>query len=305
MFPPVPCWPDRAAVTFHYQDLSVLYHRDPISNVVTPLNQIPHKGLDRVVLWLDRHPLLEVSLSQDQKPIFTRLESDKPGIAKAYLVGWQQHLPDTTLQSIGYYLPPCSSMPGRIVMAGEYQKGLIEKFQEPDFRQAPVQCWPDSTTYSFHYQDGTRLDRLDRETGQERTSDQMPREGLRKVVLWHHDLPVVECHLRKGQTVIFRRRSEWKDASSVVIGPQGVPTEALMASTNWFANKKAVAEHKYRAFYLLGWQQKLQDRTVQSIAYYYPQNGQIPPRVVLAGRFDQHQDSYLPISVGQDETAIT
>lgn len=304
MFPPVPCWPDKAAVTFHYEDLSVVYHRDPISGDVIPLDNIPKVGLCRIILWMERTPLLEVSLSPGQRPIFSRLESDKFGIARAYLVGWQQNIDGKSIQSIGYYLPPNSSSPGRIVVAGEYEQGLIDRFNEPDFRQTPIPCWPDSTTYSFYYQDGSRIDRLNRETGEEITSENMPREGLKKVALWHHDMPVVECHYQKGQQAIFRRRNEWKGNTSVVVGQNGLPMEALAASTNWFANKKAREEGKYNAFYLLGWKQPIGSTVAQSIAYFYPQNGDKPPRVVLAGRFCAEDDSYLPIPVGNDTKVV-
>lgn len=305
MMPPVACWPDGAAITFHYMDMSVVYHHDPVTGVVIPLDQIPRIGISRIILWLGRSPLLEVSLAPGQRPIFHRLETDKFGQAKAYLIGWQQNVGGELVQSIGYYLPPNSSMPGRIIVAGAYEQGLIDRFEQPDFRQAPIPCWPDSTTYSFYYQDGTRRDRLDRETGEETTSEHMPRAGLKKVALWHHGVPVIECHYQKGQQAIFRRRNEWSETTSLCLSTPSIPQEALVASTDWFANKKAVQENKYRAIYLLGWKQTNGDKSVQSIAYFHPQNGQVPPRVVMAGKFCETDISYLPLPVGKDVEVVT
>jgi hypothetical protein len=170
---------------------------------------------------------------------------------------------------------------------------------------APPPCWPDSTTYSFYYQDGSRVDRINRENGDENTSENLTRQGLRRIAVWHHAVPVVECHYRRGQRAIFRRRNEWKDRQNVAIGAQGIPQEALLASTDWFANKKAVLENKYMAYYMLGWHQNIAGRSVQSITYFYPQNGEQPPRVVLAGRFCETDDSYLPIPVGKDYEVVT
>jgi hypothetical protein len=305
MFPPIPCWSDGFAVTFHYADLSVVYYKDPQTGKVTPFPRIPRENLTRVVLWNDRHPLLEVHVNVDQRPIFVRLENDD-GSAKAYLVGWQQRIGDQSIQSIGYYIPPGFAMPGRIIISGEYEQTAVDKFLVPDFRDKPVNCWPDSTTYSFYYQDGTRIDRLNKETGEEYHSDKLSRAGLRKIALWHHEVPVIECHYHPGQLAVFRRRSEWlENVASDINSASGIPLAGLMASTHWFAHKRAVEENRYRVLYLLGWQQPIAGKSVQSIAYYHPQNGEMPPKVVMAGRFSGDEDSYLPELNNEDNTLIT
>lgn len=306
MYPPVACWPDGAAVTFHYAEFGkVFYLKDPITGVVTPWDKVPRQGLRRITLWMGRHPLLEVSLDVDQQPIFVRLEHEDGKGAKAYLVGWKQFVGGNWIHSIGYYLPPTSSSVGRIVVAGEYQQKAIDQFSIPDFRPAPPPCWPDSTSVSFYYQDGSRVDRINRDNGAENTSDTLTRQGLRRIALWHHEMPVLECYYQPGQKAIFRRRNEYQDNQSAVIGLHGVPEAGIQASANWFAYKKAVLEHKYRAFYLLGWHQRIAERSVQSITYFYPQNGEQPPRVVLAGKFCETDESYLPIPVGKDNEVIT
>jgi hypothetical protein len=304
MFPPVACWPDGAAVTFHYDDMSVRYLVDPVSGVRTDIKDIPKVGVMRIVLWMERTPLLEVSLDLGQRPIFHRIPGDN-GAAKAYLVGWQQTIDGLSVQSIGYYLPPTQYMPGRIAVAGEYESTLLDRFNKPDFRENPIPCWPDSTSYSFYYQDGKRLDRIDRGTGEEHTSENLTRVGLEKVTIWHHGIPVIECHYSKGQQAIFRRRNEWRGDMTAAVGHQGVPLDAMLASTNWFANQKAVQEGRYRAFYMLGWKQPIGNKSVQSVSYFYPQNGQCPPRVVLAGKFCEDDDTYLPIPIGKDLEVIT
>lgn len=304
MLPPIPCWSDGFAVTFHNRDLSVIYHKDPVTNVVTPIPKIPRENVNRIVLWNDRHALLEVHVGADQRPIFVRLENDDRS-AKAYLVGWQQTIGKESIQSIGYYIPPSFACPGRIIVSGEYEQSAIDKFLIPDFQKPPIPCWPDSTTYTFHYADGTRVDRVDRETGEEHHSDKLTREKLRKVSLWHYDMPVIECHYHPGQRAVFRRRNEWTDTVSASVVHGGIPIDGMLASTNWFAHKRAVADNKYRVLYLLGWQQPIGEKSVQSIAYYHPQNGQMPPRVVMAGQFSTDDDSYLPILSNEDKTIIT
>ncbi len=308
MVPPVACWPDSAAVTYHYDDLSVIYRKDPVTGVETPHHRVPSLGLNKIVLWIKQHPLLEVKVdSQCQVPLFERYESEKKGIAKYYLVGWKQPLGNGVfIHCSACYVPPSSAMPGRIMVRnGPIRTDLADHFFEPDFREAPVQCWMDSTTYTYHYQDGTRLDRINRSTGEEITSDLMPRAGLRKVTLWHHGLPVLESHYIPGQQSIFRRRNEYKDTIVSALSPMGIPMEGMLASTNWFAFKKAEAEGTYRALYMIGCKQRYNEREMQTVTYYYPQNGQIPPRVVLAGRFKEEGDSYLPIPVNLDDNVIT
>lgn len=143
------------------------------------------------------------------------------------------------------------------------------------------------------------------ENGEELTSEKMPRAGLQQITLWHHDLPVVTQKYKIGQRALFRRRNEYRDKVTTIVGHEGIPMEGLLASTNWFNFKKAEAENKYNAMYMLGCKQTFNDREMQMVTYYHPQNGQIPPRVVLAGRFREDGDSYLPLPVGFDDNVIT
>jgi hypothetical protein len=307
MLPPIPCWPDQTALTYHYNDLSVQYVKDPVTGVYTPPDRVPSLGLSKITLWIRSHPLLEVKVdSTCQIPLFKRVESDKPGIAKYYLIGWKQLLPDgSSVHCAACYVPPNSSSPGRIVVRYGGLGEIADKFFEPEWKSAPAQCWPDTTSYTFHYEDGVRRDRISIENGEELTSEKMPREKLRKIILWHHELPVVECHYQPGQRALFRRRNEYQDSLASVLNSQGVPLEGMMASSNWFAFKKAERENKYRAIYMLGCSQEIKGRDMQMVTYYFPQNGQVPPRVILAGRFKEDGQTYLPIPVGFDDNVIT
>lgn len=307
MIPPVPVWPDGAAITFHYTDLSVFYLKHPVTGVVTPIDRVPVLGANKVVLWIGQQPLLEVKVDhKNQIAFISRVESDKSGFAKYYLVGWKQMIRnDLWFYCYACYVPPNSSTPGRIIVESGNRLPIIDSFLDPTLERAPANCWPDSTSYTFHYRDGKRRDRISMEDGEELTSEKMPRAGLQKITLWHHELPVVTQHYTIGQRALFRRRNEYRDNVATMIGGEGIPLEGLMASTNWFNFKKAEAENKYRALYMLGCRQSLNNQEMQIVTYYHPQNGQIPPRVVLAGRFKEDGDSYLPLPVGFDDNVIT
>jgi len=108
--------------------------------------------------------------------------------------------------------------------------------------------------WKARYNDASEINQYN-EDGSENSYDNLDRDKLSSFVLYNGDKKVLDLHLDEDQRLIYRRRVEMRTGEDQVV------------------------------CYLVGWQQKVGNKNIQSIAYIFEDG-----RIELAGVWkDNHE----------------